>query len=451
VTERRLRSVPRLLMAVCLAGIQAHAAAVPGVEALVVGEADGAPHPASAAARPSWRHGVDGLLLEAGRLPDGLQVGSTLGLRGTAFVLWQPNRAWELRGGALVHGVMERGGPSGHTEWSADIADTYLRWRSGGTRLTVGAQTVRWGRVDEVPLSDRVSRVDLTRFILDKLPDRRRAQFALRWEQTWDDIKLDVVGLPVFRGAALPDSRSVWSPVNRTSGEIIGIEPTPETAALVRSATIGREATGSGGAAMRWTYAGESFDAGLTLARTRQSVPYYRVDPAVPVPALTAVHPFNSFVGFDAEWVAGGVTWRTEMGYTRGQPATLPGGMATSVGALEWAGAMEFFPGGRETRVSLQMLARSLRTDRAVLELKEYVGLNGEVATSFDQGRWTAGLRFALGLNVRDRYLGPRITFVGWEPHEFYLAAHVFGGEPRTLGGFHRRHDLIAVGLRTRF
>ena len=111
------------------------------------------------------------------------------------------------------------------TTCSADYTDTYVRYRSGDTRLTLGAQTIIWGRVDEIPLADRVSRADLTRFVLDDLPDRRRAELAARWEQTFGDYKLDAVWLPVFRGAQLPDVASVWSPINLTTGEIIGIAP----------------------------------------------------------------------------------------------------------------------------------------------------------------------------------------------------------------------------------
>ena len=121
-----------------------------------------------------------------------------------------------------------------HREMLADYSDTYVRYRSGNTRLTLGAQTIIWGRADEIPLADRVSRADLTRFVLDDLPDRRRAQLAARWEQTLGEYKLDAVWLPVFRGAQLPDAASVWSPINRTTGQIIGIAPSPALAGLVK-------------------------------------------------------------------------------------------------------------------------------------------------------------------------------------------------------------------------
>jgi len=140
-----------------------------------------------------------------------------------------------------------------------------------------------------------------------------------------------------------------------------------------------------------------------------------------------------------------------ELGYTDDVPVTLPNGTRDKTQSLDWIGALEFFPGGRDTRINLQLVARALQNDQTILELDEYYGANGEVETQFGQGRWKAALRFAAGLNVNDVYLSPRVSYVGWEPHEIYLAGHYFDGEDRTLGGFHEDHSLITLGLRTRF
>jgi len=397
--------------------------------------------------RPTLKAGVDDLLLEAGALPDAPEADTYSTLRTSAYVLWQPSRNWELRAGARLDGMTQDGGTAEHREMLADYGDTYVRYRNGDTRLTLGAQTIIWGRADEIPLADRVSRVDLTRFSLDELSDRRRAQLAARWEQTLGDYKLDAVWLPLFRGAQLPDVASVWSPINRTTGQVIGIDPA--LTAWVSGARIDEDEHGSGGGAIRFTKAGEPFDFGITLARTRQSLPYYQVD--LPTLSLTAVHPFNTFVGADMELVSGGLTWRMELGYTGDVPVTLATTAMDRTHALDWIGALEFFPGGKDTRVNLQLVAHALQTDRSILELKEYYGANGEIETTFAQGRWKAGMRFSGGFNVEDIYLSPKLSHVGWEPHELYIAAHYFDGDARTLGGFHQDHSLITLGLRTRF
>lgn len=397
--------------------------------------------------QPSLKVGVDDLLVEVGGLPDAPEADGYSTLRASAYVLWQPSRNWEFRAGARLDGMLQDGGSANHDETLADYGDTYVRYRNGDTRLTFGAQTIIWGRIDEIPLADRVSRTDLTRFNLDDLADRRRAQMAARWEQSFGDYKLDAVWLPLFRGAQLPDVASVWSPINRTTGQIIGIDPS--LTGWASGARIDEDEHGSGGGALRLTKTGEPFDFGVTLARTRQSLPYYMVD--VPNMALTAVHPFNTFVGADLELERNGLTWRMELGYTDDVPVTLPTTAMDTTRSLDWIGALEFFPGGADTRVNLQLVAHALQTDDAILELKEYYGANGEIETTFGQGRWKAGVRFAAGFNVEDIYINPKLVYVGWEPHELYLAAHYFDGEARTLGGFHQDHSLITLGLRTRF
>jgi len=427
---------------------------VPTEATPLAGSADDLPPPSARSRKPvargfqpTLKAGVDDLLLEAGGLPDAPEADIYSTLRASAYVLWQPSRNWEFRAGARLDGMLQDGGSANHDEMLADYGDTYVRYRNGDTRLTFGAQTIIWGRADAIPLADRVSRADLTRFNLDDLADRRRAQLSARWEQSFGDYKLDAVWLPLFRGAQLPDVASVWSPINRTTGQIIGIDPS--LTGWVSGARIDEDEHGSGGGALRLTKTGEPFDFGVTLARTRQSLPYYRVD--LPTFSLTAVHPFNTFIGADMELERSGLTWRMEVSYTDDVPVTLPSTAMLKTQSLDWIGALEFFPGGADTRVNLQLVAHAIQTDRDILELKEYYGANGEVETTFGQGRWKAGLRFASGFNVHDVYLSPKLSYVGWEPHELYVAAHYFDGEARTLGGFHQDHSLITLGLRTRF
>jgi hypothetical protein len=178
-------------------------------------------------------------------------------------------------------------------------------------------------------------------------------------------------------------------------------------------------------------------------------LPYYVADPAAGT--LTATHPYTRFLGGDLEFNAAGATWRSELGLTWDSPVTTPAGATLHTRALDWIGAVEFFPGGENTRVNLQLAARELGTRSDILELRRYAALGGEVETTLDRGRWKLALRFNSGLNVHDTYLAPKVTFTGWEPHDLYVVYHHFNGEQRTLGGFHRDHGLLTVGLRTRF
>lgn len=398
--------------------------------------------------RPVLRTGVDGVLLELGAMPEHPSASDAVWLRATPYLQWQPSRAWELRASVALDAVRQAGDAS-YSDAAAELGETWVRWRSGDTKLSAGLQTIQWGRVDGVPLIDRVSRADISRVLLDDLPERRQPQTALRWEQALGDWNLDAVVLPAFQGAELPDRDSIWNPLNRRTGRVLGIAPQPALAALVSNGSVLQEDGGDGGAALRLTRTGDPFDLGVTVGRTRQSLPYFRPD--FLLGTLTAIHPFSSFAGVDAEWVKGGATWRTELVYSRGLPLTTFQGQATDAQALEWVGAVEFFPGGGDTRVNLQLISRRLRADVSVLELTQYTALNGEIESTFGQGRWKLGLQFASGLSVHDLYLSPRLSYTGFEPHEITLSVHAFRGNERTLGGFFRDNAYVALGVRTKF
>lgn len=399
--------------------------------------------------KPALKWGVEGVRIEAGLWPSAPEAKRGATVRSQPFLQWQPDSRWELRLAARLEGDWQSGGSQASDRTGVSLGDSYVRFRGEDTRISLGAQTIVWGRVDGVPLIDRVSRVDLRRFALDELAERRLPQWAVRWEQGLDDFKLDAVWLPHFRAAELPQDGSVWHPVSRSRSQIIGTEPVPALGALYREAALVEQDGGSGGGAVRLTRTGEPFDMGLTLAHTRQPLPYFQLDATRA--RLTMLHPYTSFAALDAEVVRGNATWRAELGYTKDLPLTMSSGATVRSSAIDWVGGVELFPGGRNTRVNLQLVAHMARTDRSVLEIKRYYGANGEVETSFGQARWKAALRFATGFNVRDNYISPKISFSGWEPHELYVAAHLFSGEARALAGFHRQHDTLVVGMKTRF
>jgi hypothetical protein len=393
--------------------------------------------------------GVDGVLVEAGFFNDAVEAKRELTLRASPYLLWQPDRAWEVRLGARIDSQSQQGGAFDVDRTRAQLGDTYVRFRKGDSRFTAGAQTIVWGRVDETPLADRVSRVDLTRFALDDLAERRLPQWVLRWEYEAGDDKLDVVILPHQKGALLPARQSLWHPISPITGQFIGLEPNAAAGAIATRAPLSQDDGQAGGAAVRWTRTGGAVDFGLTLARTRQALPYFQLDGSKP--SVTAVYPYNTFAGGDLEWTSSDLTWRMELGYTTGIPVTTTRGVTIDTKALEWVGGLEFFPGGKDTRVNLQLSARTISASVPTLELKEYYGAGGEVETTMAQGRWKLGMRFFAGLNVNETYLAPRVTFLGWEPHELYATVRLFDGQARSLAGFHRKHDMLAFGLKTVF
>ncbi len=392
---------------------------------------------------------VDDLRVEWGGFIDDAAPISAVLFHGAISVKGQVDAGLEYALGVRLDGYSQSGGQK-YTDTTLDYTENYLRWRNADMRFTLGTQNILWGRVDETPPVDRLSRVDLSRFVLDKLPERRRAVPAVRFERFLGDYKLDAAWVPVFTPAVVPDTRSIWHMVNQTSGRILGVAGIPT--GLVQNASLieGKEDGGGGG--LRLTRAGGRLDYGLSFQYARQSVPYYRLTALGPTPIFTSVHPYSWILGGEMETQIAGATWRLESAWSSDIPVTT---WATSRYRTEPAAdliiGVEFFPGDSDTRVTLQLAGHKTYVGEAVFDRTEIVAFNGEIEHPFAHGRWRANLRFMAGVNERDVYLSPKITYFGLDQHEFYLAAHIFSGAEGTLGGFHRQHDLVTVGWQARF
>jgi hypothetical protein len=413
------------------------------------------------------------LRAEGGWLPDGRARASVSGyLSGALRADIRPEGfpAWSIR--ATVRG--DAYPQSGHFDDSTtrlDYGESFVRYDAARTRITLGAQTVLWGRVDEIPPTDRMSVQDLTRYVLDELPDRRRAVPALRIEHALDAYKLDAVLMPWFRPAELPDQDSIWFPVRQEDGRMLGIRnPFPLYGEIIRNGTIGEadDLDGFGGAGVRVSRSGAGIDGAITVQRTRHSLPYYQLDPLVrqavlqgqPLgaalasgvgPTFREVHPLTWLVGGDLAMEALGGTVRLEAAWLSDVPVTTLDARLETHDAFEWVGGYEFFPGDGNTRVTLQLAGRHVLDTPPTLDRTRVFNFSGEVEVPFAQELWRFNTRVSVGLNDRDIYVNPKLSYVGWEPHELYVAAHLFSGSHRSVNGFYASNDMIVLGWRARF
>lgn len=462
----QLKPLTRMLMAACCITL------IPAAWADTDNEAASAkPKKSKSAARKKDKSKLefklDKLRAETGWFLDENAPDSSNYLHGSASLNWQPDRTWEFQLGARLDGYHQTGTPD-HSRLRVDYADSYLRWRGEGLRITAGAQTVTWGRTDEFPPSDRLSRVDATRFPLDNLPDRRRAIPALRVEKFFDEIKLDALWVPDFRPAALPAWESAWHPVDRRRGRMLGVAPTADFTYLIQNGSFDEDKSGAGGGGLRVTRTGGSVDWGLSLQRARQSTPYYELNPqlrgtllagggaaaalaAATGPTFTARHPMSTVAAGELEFQGLGATWRLEGAYTYDSPVTTQDLRYLLVPASDLVAGVEFFPGDSETRITLQVANRSMHTSELLIERKNFNVLTGEIDHPFASGRWRANLRVLAGLNHRDNYINPRLIYRGFEPHEIYVGAHFFSGDDRGIGGYHRDHDMVVLGWQAKY
>ncbi len=392
---------------------------------------------------------IDYVRTEIGGFSDSAAPDGDVYLSTAASIKGWASDDWEYAVGVRLD-AQAQGGTNDYSRGKLDYTENYLRWRNPEMRVTLGTQNLLWGRVDEIPPVDRLSRADLSHFVLDKLPDRRRAVPAVRVESFQGDFKIDAVWVPFFDPAILPDADSVWHPVDTVNARVLGLGTVPLAPGM--SIALGKEEDGgSGGGGVRVTHTGGDIDYGFSVQRARQSVPYYKITPGVPVVTLTAVHPFSWVVGGELETQMAGATWRLEATWSSDMPVTTPTTFAyRTEAASDLVMGVEFFPGDGETRITLQLAGHKTHTDSA-LDRTEFYSLNGEIERTFVQGRWRGNLRFFSGLDEHDVYLNPKLTYLGIDRHELFIAAHLFSGAEQTLGGFHEDHNMLSIGWQAKF
>jgi hypothetical protein len=393
---------------------------------------------------------VDDIWIEYGYLGDSNSRGVDTGyLHTKATAQWIPSDQWEFQLSARLDGYSQ----SGRDDWDKaklDYDESFVRYRSEETRITLGTQKIIWGRIDEFPPTDRLSTYDLTRYILDDLADRRRASPALRIESFFGDSKLDLVYLPTFREAELPSKQSVWYPVNSEAGKIFGLKSTPATSAIIQAAPIDDSAPDSdGGFGARFSGVSSELDYSVSVQRVRQSTPYFSFNPGRGV--LEAKYPRSWIVGGDLAFEANNATWRLEAAWSSDTPVTRVTGSYTTVNSLSWGMGVEFYPGDGDARVNLQLTGINLINQPSVSDRSDIYALNGSFETPFADDQWRAKTRFYVGLDEKDVYLNPEIAYTGWESQEVYLEGHYFNGADGTPGGYHEDHSIITLGWRAKF
>ena len=454
---RRFRSRPlaTAVLGACIAGTPIQGMA----QVLIIDDDDDqqATAPARSGAPPAPSASATGLSLDAsslwleyGRFLDDASPSDRIGhLRGEIAALWSPAPRWEVRLAARTYGYLEVN-RNAVEDLSLDYGESYVRYKGDNNRITVGAQEVIWGRIDEFPPSDRLSTQDISRYLVDELEYRRRASGAIRWEFFWENHKLDVLAIPRFRAAELPDRDSLWFPVNQRSGEVFALESTPATQALVRDARIDLDEPDSdGGYGIRYSRTGAGIDYAVNVQKGRLSIPYFTFDPSTST--IGTLYPDTWSAGMDLSFEALGAVVRMEAQWTEHTPVTGLDGRVMLVESVAWGASLELFPGDGDARLNLQLLGNWLDTEVDVLDRDNLVAIGGAYELPFANEQWRFRTRFFAGIDARDWYINPEIAYTGIPGQELYMKLHYFDGEDGTPGGFHENHSFVALGWRLSF
>ncbi len=388
----------------------------------------------------------------------------------SSHVNWRISENWDMQLAARVDAYKQHGNNSSDiNDLDLDYENNYIRYRNEDLRLTAGTQTIRWGRMDVLSPTDNMVTMDWSRGVLPKWDDLYRASPALRGELFLENSKLDLIYLPKFREAELPnDKENVWYPINFRKGEILGGKISPLSKTILKNATIDDKVGGDGGLGLRFSSNINAIDYALTVQRVRLSAPAYKINESFrrallsnPLLAIanqtsfgytyTEEHPRNWVVGGDMAFQWQDYTLRFEGAWFSDLPATTRTLEYKTYKGFRWASGVEFYPGDADTRVILQLAGSHIDEKQKIVDRDNSLTLTGETETLFSNSRWRLSTKFNIGLDIKDIYISPEISFLGWEPFEIYTAAHYFDGSEQSMGGFYRENSMITFGWRGRY
>jgi len=390
--------------------------------------------------------------------------------RVSSHVNWRVSDNWDMQLAARIDAYNQHGSHGRDVnDVNLDYEDNYIRYRDDRMRVTVGSQTIRWGRVDLLAPTDNMVTLDMSRGVLPDWDDLYRSSLAIRGELFSGKSKLDLVYLPKFREAELPeDKENVWYPINTIRGDILGGKSNPLSKAIFQNATIDDHIDGDGGFGLRFSSSVNSVDYALTLQRVRLSAPSYKINEQfrqdLLVNPLLAVanqssygytyseeHPRNWVVGGDVAFQWEEFTLRFEGAWFSDLPATTKNLEYKKYDGVKWATGVEFYPGDADTRMILQLSGNHIDENESIVDRDNSVTFSGESETLFSNNRWRFSTKFNIGLDMKDIYISPEISYLGWEPFEVYSAAHYLDGSEQSLGDFYRENSMITIGWRGRY
>ncbi len=344
-----------------------------------------------------------------------------------------------------------------------DLQPTYLRYQQQQNEWSIGAIDARWDAINpnkqHESLSDRLSGKVLVRYKLDTdKEDNRRPSFGMRWKfdsaKTYD---LDVIWLPVFRPAKLPDFGSVWHPVRRSDGAIRGIKPTKNWAELVKRGSFADDKLGTGGAGVRFSNKVGSRTRAITLQYTRRSEPYYALNPLI-ADALNAGKTLNfalaqkGYTFTPKHPYSGIMTWEEsskvshfEFAVLSNTPYTTTDYRYKTAMSMAWKLGFIYPKTSKKSLVSAYLTGRHINTKDKILDRKTKISLFGELYSISHSGTWKFSSTYEIGLDRLALFLNPRLTFQQTKYVQIYVNYLLFSGDKITESGYQTKNSILSL------
>lgn len=374
------------------------------------------------------------------------------------------SNVWDMTYGARFE-MIEQSSDENLQDFSIIWEPTYFNFYQNGQRWQLGLIDARWKQQNKDNLSERMFSKNLSRYKLDdNFDDRRRPTFGLSWQFKQVNQSLDVIWIPLFRPAKLPDFGSIWHPVSRTNKAIMGIESTADWESLVENGSFADEEILSGGVGVRLSRFVGSNERAITLQYVRRSEPYYKLNPSIqnllaqdrtldfavafsPGYTFTPEHPYSGILS----WEEIGKISHIEVALLSNRPYTKSNYQMKTAASLEWKLGFNYPKTNKNTHLAVFFSGWHINTSNEILDQKTRLALSGNLFMNTSNQYWKFGSDFDIALNQFDVFINPKIIFQQSKHVNIYLNYQIFAGDDNTNNGYHTKHSIVSLAWQAIF
>lgn len=211
-----------------------------------------------------------------------------------------------------------------------EIDQAVVTWRGDGGTLTLGKQTVAWGVLDGLQVTDRFDPVRRRDFVLSETRPERLSRWGLRWRKPLGEawlLDLAVALDPTVSQQATPGaSFAPLAPRNRGGVPAGPVDPPLEVSG--RGKYLVENTAG-----VRAIYRGQGFEWSLLAISGPETDPLLHLPEGLAAGPVRLTFPRRSLLGGTWERSAGARVWRIEAAVVPDQPVNVLGTDLTA-GAL---------------------------------------------------------------------------------------------------------------------
>ncbi len=200
-----------------------------------------------------------------------------------------------------------------------ELDRAFVTFGTGDQRLTLGKQSLAWGILDGLQVTDRFDPVNRTEGVFGEIRPQRLARWGVRWQAQVAGTRIDAAAALDPTVSQLPQASGAFAPVapRLRAGLPGGAATLPLTVAArdeyLKDATLGLRASRTFGRS----------EASLVLISGPETEPVFEATSTPGGPAIALRYPRRAVIGATLDRADGPRVWRVEAAYIPDQPVNI--------------------------------------------------------------------------------------------------------------------------------